>query len=137
MSPIPRRPAQSAVPPCTDCDSLCCRYLATEIDPPRSKRDYDDIRWYLLHRDVNVFLDAAGSWFLAFNRPCRELDAAGHCRRYATRPQLCREHGRQAGSCEFYGPLHSVRFSTIAEFEHWLDAQGIDWRYRSARGRRG
>lgn len=135
MSPLPRPQSRSAAPPCAACDALCCRYLATEIDPPRCKRDYDDIRWYLLHRAVSVFVDAEGSWFLAFGSPCTELDAAGHCRRYASRPRLCREHGRQSGTCEFHGPLGRVRFGSAPEFEQWLDAQGIDWRYRRPRRR--
>lgn len=133
MTPKPPPKAPAAGPPCADCPALCCRYLATEIDPPRCKRDYDDIRWYLLHRAVSVFLDAEGAWFLAFESPCRELDEAGRCRCYTTRPRLCRAHGQAAGSCEFHGPLHRVRFSTAAEFEHWLDAQGLDWRYRTRR----
>jgi Fe-S-cluster containining protein len=135
MSHIPRRQVRPVGPPCAACAALCCRYLATEIDPPRTKRDYDDVRWYLLHRGVSVFLDAAGSWFLAFDSPCLELDADGRCRRYAVRPRLCREHGRPPNACEHDGPLYSVRFATVTEFEHWLDAQGIDWRYRSARRR--
>lgn len=133
MSPLPRRQVRSAGSPCADCAARCCRYLATEIDPPRTKRDYDDIRWYLLHRAVSVFLDAEGSWFLAFDSPCLQLSTTGRCRSYATRPRLCRAHGREPGSCEFHGPLHRTRFATAADFEHWLDAQGIDWRYRSRR----
>lgn len=119
-------------PPCAECDALCCRYLATEIDAPRTKRDIDDVRWYLLHRGVSVFLDAEERWFLAFESPCRELGPAGRCRRYAERPRLCREHGREPGTCEAQGPLYRVRFTTVEEFEAWLDAQGLDWRFRRA-----
>jgi len=125
----PARTRQSGLP-CERCGAQCCRYLATEIDAPRSNRDLDDIRWYLLHRDVSVFIDAEGAWFLAFDTPCRELDAAGRCRRYADRPQLCRAHGQEKGSCEFFRPLHTVRFTTVAEFELWLASRRIDGRDR-------
>jgi Fe-S-cluster containining protein len=131
-----RRPgAAGTALPCGECQALCCRYLATEIDPPRSRRDFDDIRWYLFHQGVSVFIDHDGAWFLAFDSVCRELDPSGRCRRYAERPQLCREHGRPAGSCEHFGPLHAVRFASAAEFDHWLEAGRPDGRRRA--GTRG
>ena len=41
---------------CHNCPAMCCRYVASEIDAPTSKREYDNIRWYLMHRDVYVFI---------------------------------------------------------------------------------
>ncbi len=120
-------------PPCEGCGARCCRYLATEIDAPESRRDLDDIRWYLLHRDVSVFRDAEGRWYLAFASPCEALDESGRCRIYADRPQLCRDHGRTPGSCEASGPLYREQFRTVAEFEAWLEAEGLDWRPRRRR----
>jgi uncharacterized protein len=121
---------------CDGCDALCCRYVATELDRPTGKRDYDHIRWYLLHRQVAVFIDHAGSWFLEFTTPCEALGARGECTRYATRPRICRDHGEGSAACEFHGPgaPHVERFTTPEAFERWLDAQRIDWRWRP-RGR--
>ena len=130
--PLKRSGRAAAPPPCARCDALCCRYLATEIDAPLTKREVDDIRWYLLHRGVSVFIDAEDRWFLSFGSVGRELAENGRCRDYARRPRLCRDHGRQDGSCEAYGPLHRVRFDSPEDFEAWLDRQGLDWRFRRA-----
>jgi hypothetical protein len=94
--------------------------MAIEVDPPVSPRDFDDVRWYLLHRDVSVFRDEEGCWYVEFATPCEELDSDGRCRRYATRPALCRDHGKEPGSCEFFRTLYTERFETVDEFEHWL-----------------
>ena len=40
---------------CDKCNGLCCRYFALPIDTPEDREDYDDIRWYLCHKDITVF----------------------------------------------------------------------------------
>src|SRR5688500_18812779 len=42
---------------CEQCAALCCRYFALPIDNPKSARQYDDIRWYLCHENVVVFIE--------------------------------------------------------------------------------
>ncbi len=126
--PHKRRPVS-----CDACDALCCRYVATEIDRPTAKRDYDYIRWYLLHRHVAVFIDHDGSWFLEFETPCECLGERGRCTRYHARPRICRDHGEGAVECEFHGATepHVERFTSADAFEAWLDARGKDWRWRT------
>jgi len=109
---------------------MCCRYVATEIDEPASKKDYGNIRWYLMHRDVHVFIDHEDEWYLEFETPCENLGSDNRCTIYEDRPHICREHGDTEIDCEFHASAdpHTVRFSTATEFEDWLDAQGIKWR---------
>jgi len=112
------------LPPCDQCDATCCRYMAIQIDRPVDGRDIDDIRWYLLHRDVSVCIDAEGDWFVAFDTPCEALGDDGLCSRYDTRPQLCRDHGQPPESCEYHGPLFVEQFSALEAFESWLSTTG-------------
>ena len=42
---------------CESCAALCCRYFALPIDNPKTARQYDDIRWYLCHENVVVFIE--------------------------------------------------------------------------------
>ena len=95
--------------------------MAIQVDTPESDRDYDDVRWYLLHRGVSVFRDADGAWYVEFPAPCERLDAEGGCRSYADRPALCREHGEPPETCEFHGPLYDTRFETPADLQNWLE----------------
>jgi uncharacterized protein len=117
---------------CADCGARCCRYVATQIDTPTCKRDYDNIRWYLRHERVAVFIDHDHDWYLEFETPCRALGAHGRCLAYATRPRICREHGETGEPCEFHSgeAPHTRRFTSAAMFERYLDARGIDWRWK-------
>jgi Fe-S-cluster containining protein len=126
--------AQSGVS-CHNCPAMCCRYVASEIDAPTSKREYDNIRWYLMHRDVFVFVDHEDDWYLEFETACENLGADNRCQRYEERPRICREHGDTDVDCEFHAGTepHKIRFSTAAEFEAWLDSQGIKWRRKAKR----
>jgi len=38
------------------CKGLCCRYFAFPIETPEDWDDYDDIRWYLAHKNISVFV---------------------------------------------------------------------------------
>lgn len=118
---------------CLRCGGRCCQYIALEWERPSCKRDYDYIRWFLLHEHVHVFVDHAGKWHVEFQTPCQSLGSDGRCATYAERPALCREHGEKADeSCEFLGEdsPYRVRFSTVREFERYLDKKGVDWRWK-------
>ena len=120
-----RKKRKMSSPPCEACGAACCRYVAMEIDRPRSNKDYDTIRWYLLHENVSVFIDHDGDWFVEFKTVCRELDDSGRCRIYGERPWICREHGND-NLCEYFDTPYVHSFSTPEE----LDA------YRAARRRK-
>ena len=74
--------------PCQACGE-CCRYIATEIDAPTSMQDYEHIAWYLLHRDVSVYVDWEGDWYIEFRTVCENLTEEATCGIYRDRPQIC------------------------------------------------
>lgn len=85
---------------CEHCVAACCRYLAIPLDRPRNRRDYDDIRWYLMHESVLVFVED-GEWFIQFHTTCKNLGADNLCGVYETRPEICREY--EPGECDYAG----------------------------------
>jgi len=105
--------------PCDGCD-LCCRHIAVEIDTPENKKEFDQIRWFLLHEDVWVFVDNDDSWNLQVNNKCEKLDNK-MCSYYEKRPAICRDYS--AGSCERNGSGESfkVMWKNVEEFEKWVD----------------
>ena len=119
---------------CEKCPALCCRYVATQIDEPTSKTEYDNIRWYLMHRDVCVFVDHEGDWYIEFETRCDNLGDGNGCQVYENRPRICRQHGDTGVDCEFHGAEepHRIRFSDAGTFEAWLDERGSRWRRKSA-----
>ena len=119
---------------CTACEAACCRYVATQIDEPDTKNDYDNIRWYLLHRDVSVFVDHDDDWYIEFTTPCEALDDQHLCTIYGQRPRLCRTHGsNNENDCEHLGAVspYKLLFKTATEFENYLDKRKIKWRKKS------
>ncbi len=77
---------------CEKCTGLCCRYFALPIETPETREDYDDIRWYLSHEDISVFVED-GDWYLSVGRKCRHLSEKNHkCLIYDRRPKICRKY---------------------------------------------
>ena len=76
---------------CEHCTAMCCRYIALPIENPEERADFDDIRWYLLHENVSVFVEK-GEWYLHVATDCRYLLSNHHCGIYETRPRICRKY---------------------------------------------
>lgn len=83
---------------CEHCTAACCRYLAIPLDKPTCARDYDDIRWYLMHEKLLVFVEE-GDWFIQFQTACKHIGADNRCSIYDIRPEICREY--QAEGCDY------------------------------------
>ena len=105
---------------CAQCNARCCRYMAIKVATPKTEDDFDDLRWYLLHRDVRVLVDPEGLWYVAFDNPCERIGKDGRCMKYEERPQICRDYPKGDDPCESDGTLFVHDFSTIEQFEGWL-----------------
>ncbi|MBW2281788.1 MAG: YkgJ family cysteine cluster protein [Deltaproteobacteria bacterium] len=73
---------------CNDCGE-CCTYLAVEIDHPTSFEDIEHVFWYLTHRDVSVYIDWEGDWFIEFRTVCEHVTDEKTCGIYEERPKIC------------------------------------------------
>lgn len=132
----PASPAVEVHHNCARCTALCCNYVSTEIDVPSAKRDFDNIRWYLMHSGVRVYVDEAGCWFLQFMSRCRHLGEDNLCGIYETRPQICRD--LQPAECEFAkGPGDRHYFTCLEDFEQWFAERERRRRERSHQRRTG
>ena len=83
---------------CMYCPAKCCRYFALPIDTPRSVREFDYLRWFLLHERATVFVDE-GAWYLLVHTKCKHLGDDNLCGIYETRPKICREYTTE--KCEY------------------------------------
>lgn len=125
--PVTLRPDGYAVlpegNPCQGCDH-CCRYVAIEIDKPTTKKDFENIRWYLLHRSISIIIDWEGAWLIQFDTPCEWL-ADGKCTHYELRPEICREY--DPSECERYLPTqsHKILMKTEADLREYLEAREV------------
>ena len=86
------------------CKGLCCRYFAFPIETPEDWDDYDDIRWYLAHQNISVFVED-GDWYLNIKNKCRHLSEKDHqCQIHNKRPRICREYRPE--NCDFTDGQH-------------------------------
>ncbi|MCB9851067.1 MAG: YkgJ family cysteine cluster protein [Phycisphaerales bacterium] len=85
---------------CEHCTGVCCRYIALPIEKPTERRDFDDIRWYVMHQGISVFVEE-GDWYIQFATPCKNLLPDNRCGVYETRPEICREY--EADECDYAG----------------------------------
>ena len=85
---------------CDKCSGLCCRYIALPLDNPETVRDYDNIRWYLLHENIIVFVEKK-QWYLGVLNRCKHLMDDNRCGIYETRPRVCR--GFSTDNCDYHG----------------------------------
>jgi Fe-S-cluster containining protein len=105
---------------CEYCTAKCCRYFALPIDTPTTRKDYDYIRWYLLHRGASVFTDEE-DWYLLVHTECKHLQADQRCGIYETRPQICRAYSTE--NCEYEDTWTYERyFETPEQVEEYVEA---------------
>ncbi len=83
---------------CEYCTAKCCRYFALPIETPETRKEFEYIRWYLLHGRASVFTED-GDWYLLVHTECKHLQADQRCGIYETRPPICREYSTK--NCEY------------------------------------
>jgi len=122
----------SIVDNCENCDAHCCRHVATQLDTPKTKGDFDIIRWYLLHENIWVSIDLSDNWLLEFRTPCRNISDDYRCGDYSNRPKICREYPSEKELCERQTekPSYKYLFTNEKEFLNYLDSKKIDWRFK-------
>jgi Fe-S-cluster containining protein len=105
---------------CDHCYAKCCRYFAMPIETPTNRKDFDYMRWFLLHQQASVFSDG-DTWYLLVHTECKHLLPDNRCGIYETRPQICREYSTK--DCEFDDDwLYERYFETSEQVEEYVDA---------------
>jgi Fe-S-cluster containining protein len=98
---------------CDQCSALCCRYFALPIDTPEEPSQFDDIRWYLAHENVHIFVED-GDWYLAVQTRCQYLRDDNKCGIYEDRPRICREY--TTDNCDYHvGAYEFEQYFTSAD----------------------
>lgn len=108
---------------CEKCAGLCCRYLALPIETPTTAGDYDDIRWYLAHEGISVFVED-GDWYINIASRCKYLNKVNRCDIYEHRPSICRRY--KEDNCDYhsgdYG--YELHFTSTEELDEYIHRNG-------------
>ncbi|MBT3405254.1 hypothetical protein HN832_04730 [archaeon] len=102
---------------CEGCDAKCCKHVAVEIDEPEEKEDFENIKWYVCHKNVNVFVEES-KWYVEFLTPCEHLMENNKCHIYSQRPKICCEYSEE--DCVFEGYKDELIFKTIEDVEKYV-----------------
>ena len=105
---------------CEKCVALCCRYFALPLDNPTDVGDYDNIRWYLMHENVVVFVEDE-QWYLGVLNRCKHLQPDNRCGVYDTRPRICRKY--TTDNCEYHGAEYNyeVLFTSADQLRDYAE----------------
>jgi Fe-S-cluster containining protein len=125
----------SIIEDCRLCDAHCCKHVAVHIPTPASKKDYDNIRWYLLHENIWISIDLQNEWLLEFRSPCTRITKDYKCNDYENRPMICQIYPDENELCERQSEEKSYKFlfTNIEEFESYLITKKIDWKLKSTK----
>lgn len=116
--PTPKKTSTSSSEenPCFKCKAQCCGHVAVPIDKPTTEGDFDDLRWYLAHKDVTVFVED-NDWYICFTTPCRFLKKNYRCGIYETRPTICRKYKTDTCEGTSTDDPYDLKFDTVEQVE--------------------
>lgn len=122
-----RRKKKAPVPfeqtKCGGCIALCCRYFALEIDKPVEPSDFEDLRWYMLHQNVEIFVEDR-AWYVQMFNKCNMLGDDNKCTIYEIRPKICRDYSDDycdKDELEGGDGVSELTFHTVDELEAYRD----------------
>jgi uncharacterized protein len=106
--------------PCKVCKGTCCRSVSVEWNEPTCESDWQNLKWLVAHKNVNVYKDYDGDWLVEFISDCEHLDADNRCSIYEKRMEICRDHPTE--DCERYteGEYSEIIFRNLADVEAYL-----------------
>jgi len=118
-----------------ECEAKCCRYVAIVIDTPRSKNDFENIRWFVSHENTYVSKDRDDDWLLEFATPCKHLKD-NLCAIYENRPLICRNY--DPDQCERNdNESIKLRFSSPEEVDRYVAKRwGLQGQKKKGKGSR-
>jgi Fe-S-cluster containining protein len=94
------------------------------MDPPTEQRDFDFMRWFLVHDRASVFIEDE-NWFLLVHTVCKHLQPDNRCGIYLTRPQICREY--HTDSCEYEDHyVYDGYFETSEQVQDYIEARFLN-----------
>ena len=105
---------------CEYCTGKCCRYFALPIDKPEEWKDFEYIRWYMVHGETTIFCEDA-DWYLMVHNKCDHLLEDNRCGIYETRPKICRDY--TTDECEYEDDWTYDRYwETPEQMQDYMDA---------------
>jgi len=117
---FPREKLKAGECLCTYCTGKCCRYFALPMEEPTTWKEFDYLRWFMMHGRVSIFVEDK-VWYLMVHADCRHLLPDNRCGTYETRPQVCREYS-----------ITNCEYEDDAVYEKYFETPEQIWEYAAA-----
>lgn len=95
----------------------CCNYITIPIDPPTNE-NFDLYKWYLYHKNIEMYLDHDNQWHLLIKTPCENLETDGTCKIYEKRPNICKEY--DPNNCSRTGKDYQILIKKAKQLENYI-----------------
>ena len=100
----------------------CCRYVTVIIDTPEEKIDWEEVKWWVCHKNVIVYYDKEDDeWAVEFRTPCKYQDENNNCTIYEKRPQICSDHDSDECETNADGDCYDILFEEPADVDRYLE----------------
>jgi len=116
---------------CDTCKAVCCRYIATPLDTPVDKEDFQHLRWFLMHENIWIHIDDEDDWYVEFRTPCKNIGKNNECiihndnpngkRLKYGMPDICTRHPLDSCEMNGEGEAYEHTFKTLEEFERYVE----------------
>ena len=112
---------------CSKCDGHCCKYITIQIDEPEDNIDFEELKWFLCHEHIIVYIDHDNEWCVEVKTPCKFQDPKTNlCTNYEKRPTACAEH--ETHECEGndeHDPYYKIKFKTSEDIDAYKKLKGL------------
>ncbi len=112
------------------CKGLCCTGISMPTNRPQTKKEIEELRFYVLHEKIEIFIKS-NRWYILINERCKNLGKDFLCKDYDNRPLICRDFSRS--SCEHWGDFFDIRLKNEKELMKYLDSGNIGGRDKKKR----
>ena len=102
---------------CDKCDGECCKNIAIQIENPETKEDFEDLKWYLYHEGLIVYIDNEDDWLVQIPIKCKFLEK-GKCMIYDKRPPICKNS--EVSNCEKNIKEAKIIFKNDEDVENYI-----------------
>ncbi|MFA5763183.1 MAG: YkgJ family cysteine cluster protein [archaeon] len=113
--------------PCFGCNSKCCKDVSVSLHTPKTKKEWDEFRWLVAHKNVQIYKDNENDWMIEFLTPCEKLDEKSLCTIHNDRPPTCYEHSHEICVHHSDEKYYKLMFTSIEEIDEYLAKKNFKW----------
>ena len=108
---------------CIECEGDCCKYVTVKRLYPKRDIDFEELKWFLCHKNVIVYIDYDNVLCVEFRTLCNFQDPkTNRCMIYKKRPKVCAKHNPKRCEVNVHGTYYRIMFRTVEDIDAFKKA---------------